>query len=108
MEGHIRKFLLLQRTLQEIDPEFPLRYSVCLAEIALNEGLSLSGLAERADLGLPTVSRIVGALSRRRQKGAPPYGLIHVAVSTTEHRRKELYLTARGRAVMLSLAKIIE
>jgi DNA-binding MarR family transcriptional regulator len=108
MESNIRKFLLLQGALQKIDPAFPLQYAVCLAEIALDEGLSHSDLAERMGLGLPTVSRIVGALSRRRQKGATPYGLIRVAISESERRKREIYLTMRGRAVIGRIARILE
>jgi DNA-binding MarR family transcriptional regulator len=107
MEKHIRKFLALQRALQGIDPEFPLQYAICLAEIALDEGLSLTALAMRTAIPLPTVSRIVGALSARRQKGSP-YGLVRVGVSVRERRRKELRLTAHGRAIINGIAGILE
>ena len=106
MEKRIRKFLVLLRELQKIDPEFPLQYAVCLIEIALGEGISLTVLSERTGMPLSTVSRIVGALSRQRQKGRP-YGLIRVSISARERRRKELYLTARGRAVTGSIADIL-
>jgi DNA-binding MarR family transcriptional regulator len=55
---------------------------------------------------LSTVSRIVGALSKHRQKGAP-YGLVRVVISAEERRKKEIYLTSRGRAVVVSLAEIL-
>lgn len=97
--------LSLLRELQKIDPEFPLQYAVCLAEISQNEGLSLTDLAGRTNLALSTISRIVGALANNRQKGKP-FGLVRVVVSETERRRKELYLTARGRAVIEKLAAI--
>lgn len=99
-------FLKLLRELQKIDPEFPLQYAACLAEIAKDEGLSLSTLAGRAGLTLSTVSRIVGALSKHRQSGAP-YGLIRVKVSAQERRRKELYLTARGKAVISGVTDLL-
>jgi DNA-binding MarR family transcriptional regulator len=99
MKRRIQDLLLLLRELQKIDPEFPLQYAVCLAEIAADEGLSLTQLAEKAGMPLSTVSRIVGALSSHRQKGAP-YGLVRVDLSETERRRKELFLTPRGQAAM--------
>lgn len=99
-------FLRLLRELQKIDPEFPLQYAICLAEIAGQEGLSLSALAERTTMPLSTVSRIVGALSQNRQKGQA-YGLVRVTISASERRRKELFLTARGRAVMDSIRDIM-
>ncbi len=99
MKQEIGTFLGLLQELQKIDPEFPLQYAICLAEISLDEGLSLTTLAGKAGMPLSTVSRIVGALSKHRQKGTP-YGLIRAVVSAKERRKKELYLTARGRAVI--------
>ena len=106
MEKQNRKFLLLLREVQKIDHEFPLQYAVCLTEIALQEGLSLTQLSERTGMALSTVSRIIGALSKHRQKGAP-YGLVRVTVSASERRRKELSLTPKGKAVMESIAEIL-
>ena len=101
----IEGFLLILRELQKIDPEFPLQYAVCLAEISMDEGLSLTRLAGKTGMALSTVSRIVGALSKYRQKG-PPFGLVKVTVSAQERRRKELTLTAKGKAVMSSIADL--
>ncbi len=101
----IERFLLLLRELQKIDPEFPLQYAVCLCEIAMDEGLSLTQLSQKTGMALSTVSRIVGALSRDRQKGQP-YRLVRVTVSPAERRRKELTLTARGKAVTGSIADL--
>lgn len=100
-------FLRLLRELQKIDPEFPLQYAICLAEIAGREGMSLSQLSERTAMPLSTVSRIIGALSQNRQKGRA-YGLVRVTISATERRKKELSLTARGRAVMDSISDIVD
>lgn len=106
LKKDISFFLTLLRELQKIDAEFPLQYAVCLAEIALDEGLSLTNLSERANMPLSTVSRIVGALSRNRQKGVP-YDLVRVAISAEERRKKELYLTARGRNIIQDIALLI-
>ncbi len=106
MKKEIEEFLLLLRELQKIDPEFPLQYAVCLAEIAMDEGLSLTQLSQKTGMALSTVSRIVGALSKYRQKGAA-FGLIKVTISATERRRKELTLTAKGKAVIESIGDIV-
>ena len=106
MSKNLTAFLRLLRELQKIDPEFPLQYAVCLGHIALNEGRSVTQLSEETGITLSTVSRIVGALSKYRQKGAP-YELVKVKISETERRRKELYLTAKGRAVINSIAEIL-
>lgn len=97
-------FLAIQRTLQSVDSEFPLQYAICLAEMALTPGISLTGLAERCNMPLSTVSRIVGALSHKRQKGQP-YELVRVEISPEERRRKQLYLTETGQALVCSLIK---
>jgi DNA-binding MarR family transcriptional regulator len=95
------------RELQKINPEFPLQYAVCLAHISMDEGMSLTALADRTGLALSTVSRIVGSLSSQKQKGTS-YNLVKVHVSPNERRRKELYLTVRGKAVISSLENIID
>lgn len=106
-QAKIQIFLHLLRELQKIDQEFPLQYAVCLAETSLNEGLSLTQLSEKTGMALSTVSRIVGALSNHRQKGAP-YGLIKVSISEKERRRKEIYLTAKGKAIIDSISDILK
>lgn len=100
----IERFVSLMKSLQQIDPEFPLQYSVCLAEIAMNEGLSLTQLAKRTNLSLSTISRIVGALSDYR-KNNRPYGLVKLIVSKSERRRKELYLTPKGAALIAMISE---
>ena len=57
--------------------------------------MSLTELAEKTDLNLSTISRIIGALSDHRANGRP-YGLVEVKKAKEERRRKELYLTAKG------------
>lgn len=102
----MRLFLLLLRELQKIDAEFPLQYAVCLAEISLDEGLSLTELSARSGMPLSTVSRIVGALSKFRQSGAP-YGLVKTRIAAAERRKKEIFLTPKGRTVIGGIGKII-
>ncbi len=106
VKNKTKTFLRLLRELQKIDAEFPLQYAVCLTEISQEEGLSLTDLSVRTGMALSTVSRIIGALSKNRQKGTP-YNLIRIKISATERRRKELYLTPRGRAVIDSILEII-
>jgi DNA-binding MarR family transcriptional regulator len=103
----ILPLLEILKLVQKTDPEFPLQYLLCLIEISLDEGLSLTTLAERTSLSLSTISRIVGALSDFRQNGQP-YQLIEIKISATERRRKELTLTPKGRAFLQKMSKVIE
>ena len=103
----VHVFMELLRLLQKTDTEFPLQYALALAEISVHEGLSLTSLAEKLDLSLSTVSRIVGSLSEYRQNGQP-YGLVEIKISAEERRRKELYLTPKGKTLIQRISKILE
>lgn len=102
----VRDFSACLRACQTIDSSFPLQYAICLIEISLDEGLSLTELAERSNLALSTTSRIVGALSSQRQSG-DAYGLVDVKICHSERRRKELYLTPKGRAFIDNISDIL-
>lgn len=106
MHKGLSQFLGILQELRKIDPEFPLQYAMCLAYISADEGMSLTSLSERTGLALSTVSRIVGALSKQRQKGTA-YGLVRVYISRQERRRKELYLTVRGKDVIASISSLL-
>lgn len=104
--NHIPDFLKLLRELQKINPEFPLQYAVCLGVVSLKEGLSVTELSDQTNLPLSTVSRIVGALSTSRQRGEP-YGLIYVKTSKLEKRRKEIYLSTKGKIFIESIDELM-
>lgn len=106
MSQAIQNFNLLLRELQKIDNEFPLQYAICLFEISLHQGLSLTELSEKANMPLSTVSRIVGALSKYRQRGTP-YNLVKVTISETERRKKQITLTAKGKNVINALEDLM-
>ena len=98
-EPALETFLQCLHYLQAIDRNFPLQYAVCLTEIARDEGLSPSTLAERTNLGLSTVSRIIAALGEHRPNGHS-YQLIRITISDEERRRKRLFLTNQGQALI--------
>jgi DNA-binding MarR family transcriptional regulator len=106
MRQELHQFIRLLRELQKIDSEFPLQYAVCLSEIALEEGLSLTDLADRTGMPLSTISRIITALSKHSNRGTS-YGLVKVSISAEERRKKEIFLTAKGRAIVNSVSDII-
>jgi len=95
----------LLQILRGIDTEFPLQYALCMGEIARNQGISITELAEKTGITLSTVSRIVGALSGGRGRCN---GLVRVRFSATENRRKELFLSPRGAALIAHLVTEIE
>lgn len=95
------------RELQKIDSEFPLQYAVCLGEISKHDKLSLTELSENTGIPMSTTSRIVGALSKKRQKGQA-FNLVSVSICPQERRRKEISLTAKGKAVIGSVCDLLK
>jgi hypothetical protein len=77
-------------------------------EVARNEGCSLGDLRKATGMPLPTLSRMLWALSTKRQTGAEPYGLIEQDYSAENHRRKVIRLSAKGRRLISRLNAIID
>ena len=106
MKQEIENFIELLNELQKIDPEFPLQYARCLSEIALNEGLSMTELAEKTGMPLSTISRITASLSKQRSRGKH-YDLLRINVSPTERRKKQIFLNKKGHQVVDNISKIV-
>jgi DNA-binding MarR family transcriptional regulator len=100
--------LSLLRALSGLDKDFPLPYAIFLLEVARNEGCSLSDLRQVTGMSLPTLSRMLWALSTKRQTGAEPYRLIEQDYSADNHRRKVIRLSAKGRRFISRLNAIID
>ncbi len=92
-------FIETMQVLRSLDSEFPIQHALALGIISQNPGMSLTQLAEKLNLNLSTVSRIIGALSDHRANGQPYY-MVEVKKSEQERRRKELYLTPKGEAFL--------
>ncbi len=99
MTETLQKLLTILTQFRTVDPEFPLQYAICLCEIGLSPGISLTQISEKTGLALSTISRIVGALSDYRPNGAP-YGLVRMDVAPNERRRRELRLTDAGTSLL--------
>jgi DNA-binding MarR family transcriptional regulator len=102
-------FLLsLLQALSGLDKNFPLPYAIFLFEVARNEGCSLSDLRKATGMPLPTLSRILWALSTKRQTGAEPYRLIEQDYAADNHRKKVIRLSAKGRRFISRVNAIID
>jgi DNA-binding MarR family transcriptional regulator len=105
----INKLVKLQNALNEfaaIDAEFPLQWALVFLEIAQNEGASLKDIAEETGISMSVMSRTIGALSNYRRMGKP-YGVILVKSAKDDRRRKELFLSAKGKKLLEKLKKAI-
>ena len=100
--------LSLLQALSGLDKNFPLPYAVFLLEVGRNEGCSLGDIRKATGMPLPTLSRMLWALSTKRQTGAKPYGLIEQDYAPDNHRRKVIRLSAKGRRFISRLNAIID
>lgn len=102
-----KKLVKLQNVLTElttVDPEFPLQWALVFLEIAQNEGASLKDIAEETGISMSVMSRTIGALSNYRRMGKP-YGVVIVKMAKDDRRRKELFLSAKGKRLLDKLSK---
>ena len=104
MSKKIKKLQVLLEALIEIDPEFPIQWVTVFAEIAAEEGISLKDISDRTGISMSVMSRTIGALSNARRMGKP-YGLIMVRSAKDDRRRKELFLSVRGKKLLERLEK---
>jgi DNA-binding MarR family transcriptional regulator len=103
----IKKIEKLQNVLTEftsIDAEFPLQWAMVFLEIANDEGCALKDVSERTGISMSVMSRTIGALSNYRRMGKP-YGVIVVKMAKDDRRRKELFLSAKGKRLVEKLKK---
>ncbi len=105
----IKKLTKLQNVLLEltkIDGEFPLQWALVFIEIVKNEGTSLKDISEETGISMSVMSRTIGALSNYRRMGKP-YGLVLVKFAKDDRRRKELYLSKKGKKLVEALTAAI-
>ena len=103
------KIIKLQNALlelTEIDSEFPIQWAITFLEIAQNEGAALKDIAEETGISMSVMSRTVGALANYRRMGKP-YGIVTVKAAKDDKRRKELFLSAKGKKLLDKLVKSV-
>ena len=93
--------LRLVQGIRQIASEMPLQQVHCFLLVAeADEGLSLSDLAKKANIGLATASRYVaalGKLNRHREEGLQ---LIEAFEDPMERRKKIIRLTPKGKIAL--------
>lgn len=98
----LNEALKLVQGIRQIDPEMPLQQAHCFLIIAeAEEGLSLSDIARKANIGLATASRYVaalGKLNRHREEGLQ---IIEAFEDPMERRKKIIRLTPKGKLALL-------
>jgi DNA-binding MarR family transcriptional regulator len=90
-----------------IGPIMPMQHAYAFLLVAMEEGRGVQEYAERAGVTQSVMTRILFALGRHRQKGAPGYGLVHQATDTQDLRKRRTFLTAKGHALVREIARLI-
>lgn len=100
------KFQKALKELASVDTEFPLQWALVFLTIADNEGAALKDISEQTGISMSVMSRTIGALSNSRRMGKP-YGIVLVKMAKDDRRRKELFLSAKGKRLLEKLKKAL-
>ncbi len=98
----LKKFDNLLDALGSIDPEFPIQWASVFSYIAQNEGCALKDISDDTGISMSVMSRTIGALSNYRRMGKP-YGLVLVKTAKDDKRRKELFLSTKGKKLLTKI-----
>ena len=102
----IRSFLQALQTFRELSPTMPVGEVSMFLSVALNEGASLTELAEEADMKKSTSSRYLLDLSDKTRDGGSGYGLVQREADPKELRRNMYSLSPKGRDVVRKLVSV--
>jgi len=102
----LKKFNKILDALATVDNEFPIQWASVFTYIALDEGCSLKDISEQTGISMSVMSRTIGALSNYRRMGKP-YGLVLVKSAKDDKRRKELFLSAKGKKLVSKLVDVL-
>jgi len=80
--------------------DMPMSQAYSLLLIAQYEGLSLTELANRADIGMATASRYVSMFGKTIRPGEQGMGLVESYDDPMERRKKIIKLTPKGKTVV--------
>lgn len=103
----IRAFLKALHTFRDLSATMPVGELLVFLTVALNEGASLTELAELSDTRKSTASRYLLDLSDKTRAGNPGYGLVSREQDPAELRRNMYGLTAKGRKVIDQLSSAL-
>jgi DNA-binding MarR family transcriptional regulator len=85
---------------QEIRPTMPLQYVMAFVLVAIEEGLGVGEYAKRAGVSMSVMSRHLLDIGDRNRHMEEGFGLVTARQNPLELRKNEIFLTAKGRALM--------
>ena len=99
-ERRLRALVHILEYFQDHEPQIPASMIEAFLLVALNEGCSLRDIVELSGKPQSTMSRHLLDLGERNRKMEPGLGLVAWRIAPDELRRKEYYLTPKGRALL--------
>lgn len=105
----MRKFdRALTQVRTSIDATVPTQLVQAFVTVGLNEGKTLSELADMLGANLSTASRHLLDLGERNRKKEPGYGLVESRQDPMNLRQKHYTLTPKGKLLFRSIQQIME
>jgi DNA-binding MarR family transcriptional regulator len=107
--GEARKtqwILDLLGAFQEHNPTMPIQMAASFLLVAKNEGKSLRELRQLSGVAQSTMSRHLLDLGARNRRFGEGLGLVRSEIDPMELRRKQFYLTPKGRRLLETLMGI--
>ena len=103
----IQAILRIIKKFRELDPDiqFSVAQVFLMVAEAGDEGVSLTDIADRGNLGLSSVSRHIAALGKINRRHEEGFGLVQTHEDPMERRRRLCSLTPRGKAFLSQLVK---
>ena len=97
----LQECLKFIRGIVRIESEMPLQQLHCLLVIAqVEDGLSLTEIAQQVGIGLATASRYVSALGKQNRHREEGLLLVESFEDPMERRKKIIRLTSKGKAAL--------
>ena len=104
----VHKLSLVMTAFRTQSPTMTVQLAHTFLLVASNEGKSISEIATLSGFRFPTVSRNILDLGVRNRKREPGLGLVETVIDQMELRRKNVQLTAKGRALVNQLFDILK
>lgn len=107
-EGIKRMERALRQVRTAIDPTVPTQLVQAFLAVGLNEGQTLTELAEHLGTNISTASRQLLDLGERNRKMEPGYNLVDRRADPMNLRVNRYSLTPKGRLLLKELADIMK
>jgi DNA-binding MarR family transcriptional regulator len=85
----------------------PMQHAYAFLLVASEEGRGVQEYAERAGVTQAVMTRILFALGSTGRRSKPGYGLVQQTIDTEDARRHQTFLTAKGKALMREIVRLV-